>query len=529
MSRRTVVLGLLGIQKDAGGGPRRWDQWRPTVSLCQHEDLVVDRLELLASRRSTKLARSLAADIASVSPETEVVVHAVEFDDPWDFAEVFTVLDDFARGYPFDEEAEDYLVHITTGTHVAQICLFLLTETRRMPARLIQTSPPERRARSPASFSIIDLDLGRYDRLAERFATERREGVSFLKRGIETRNEAFNRSMDRMEQVALASSAPILLTGPTGVGKTQLARRIYELKRRNHQVTGALVEVNCATLRGDLAASTLFGHVKGAFTGAQAAREGLLAAADRGLVFLDEIGELGLDEQAMLLRALEEKTFLPMGSEQPRRSDFQLIAGTNRDLEAAVGAGGFRDDLLARIDLWTFELPALRERLEDVEPNLTFELERLTAELGRRVTFNREARRRFLAFAADPGTPWHANFRDFGAALLRMATLAPSGRINLETVEEEIGGLARRWARRETPGEAADPVEEVLGPSAELDRFDRVQLAEVLRVCRRSRTQSEAGRTLFAVSRRRKTSRNDADRLAKYLARFGLSWSAVRG
>src|SRR6185436_12447123 len=113
----------------------------------------------------------------------------------------------------------------------------------------------------------------------------------------------------------------------------------------------------------------LFGHVKGSFTGAAQDRKGLLVAADGGLLFLDEIGELGLDEQAMLLRAVEEKRFLPVGSDTEVESDFQLIAGTNRGLAEEVRSGRFRADLLARIDLWTFRLPGLAERREDVEPN----------------------------------------------------------------------------------------------------------------------------------------------------------------
>ncbi len=121
--------------------------------------------------------------------------------------------------------------------------------------------------------------------------------------------------------------------------------------------------------------STLFGHVKGAFTGALRERPGILRAADKGVLFLDEIGELGNDEQAMLLQALEEKTFLPLGSDREAHSDFQLIAGTNRDLLSAVREGLFREDLLARINLWTFTLPGLRSRPEDIEPNLQFELD----------------------------------------------------------------------------------------------------------------------------------------------------------
>ena len=180
--------------------------------------------------------------------------------------------------------------------------------------------------------------------------------------------------------------------GPTGAGKSLLAKRIYELKKNRRAVEGSFVEANCATVRGDAAMSALFGHVKGAFTGAQKDRPGLLRAADKGVLFLDEVGELGLDEQAMLLRALEEKTFLPLGSDDEAHSDFQLIAGTNRDLLAAVRQGRFREDLLARINLWIFSLPGLRNRSEDIEPNLDFELDRFAEKAGRRVTFSREAR-----------------------------------------------------------------------------------------------------------------------------------------
>src|SRR5206468_12438916 len=147
-----------------------------------------------------------------------------------------------------------------------------------------------------------------------------------------------------------------------GAGKSLLAKRIYELKKNRRAVEGAFVEVNCATVRGDAAMSALFGHVKGAFTGAQKDRPGLLRAADTGVLFLDEVGELGLDEQAMILRAIEEKKFLPVGADRESSSDFQLIAGTNKELGAAVAAGAFRDDLFARLNLWTFSLPALRDR-----------------------------------------------------------------------------------------------------------------------------------------------------------------------
>lgn len=525
-----VVIGFVGSTLDAAQpGPARWNRWRPTVALCMHEDLRVDRLVLLHGAQHGGLAAHLAADIADVSPETKVEPYVIDFANAWDFEEVYGKLLDFTRAYPFDPEAEDYLVHITTGTHVAQICLFLLTEARFAPGRLLQTHPPRRAEGGAAGqWTIIDLDLSRYDSIATRFAAASAESTSFLKSGIETRNAAFNTMIDEIEQVAVRSRAPLLLLGPTGAGKSQLARRIYALKRLKHQVKGPFVEVNCATLKGDSAMSALFGHKRGAFTGATADRPGLLRSADTGMLFLDELGELGLDEQAMILRAIEEKRFLPVGADKEAASDFQLIAGTNRDLGEAVAQGIFRDDLYARLNLWTFRLPGLAERREDIAPNVDYELDRFAEREGSRVAFNKEARDRYLAFATGPAARWPGNFRDLAASITRMATLSPKGRIDVDCVEAEIARLTRMWA----PADRADGALDALltaGDLAALDPFDRVQLAHVVQVCRDSRSLSEAGRILFAASRTRRSSANDADRLRKYLARFGLSWPQLSG
>ena len=528
-----VVLSYYGSVKDAGLGRKRWSRWRPTVSLAQGVDLAMDRLELLHAEAHREGAEGVAADMRELLPELDVRLRSLDFDDPWDFEEVYERRFDFARGYRFDLEAEEYLVHITTGTHVMQICWFLLTESRHVPAKLVQTSPPEKAGKDlPGRYRVIDLDLSRYDRLAQRFATERDESLAFLKNGIATRNPAFNALIERIETVALRSREPMLLMGPTGAGKSHLASQIVALRQRRKLVGGAFVEVNCATIRGDGAMSALFGHVRGAFTGAQSARAGLLRAADGGVLFLDEIGELGLEEQAMVLRAVEHGRFRPVGTEREEEVDVQLIAGTNRDLGAEVAAGRFREDLLARIQLWTFRLPGLRDRPEDIAPNLDHELRRAGSRLGAKLTMNAEARARFLAFATDPATPWRGNFRDFGAAVLRMGTLARGGRIDAATVEGEIVRLKASWAR---PGDVAGPdadqqlLEALLGAPAvaALDRFDRVQLADAVRACRESPSLSAAGRVLFAASRQRRRSTNAADRLRKYLARFGLDWDRV--
>ena len=266
--------------------------------------------------------------------------------------------------------------------------------------------------------------------------------------------------------------------------------------------------------------------MKGAFTGAQTDSAGLLRKANEGIVFLDEIGELGRDEQAMLLKAVEEKRFLPMGADKEAQSDFQLIAGTNRDLRDDVRAGRFREDLLARINLWTFVLPPLRERPEDIEPNIEFELERHARLTSSTVRFNAEARALYIRFATSAAAQWAGNFRELSASVSRMGTLADGGRITESVARDEIARLRAAWM---------SPRDETLSAfltDAQLetiDLFDRLQLQAVIAICQRSTSAADAGRKLFAATRQKRSTVNDSDRLRKYLARFGLDWARVSG
>ncbi|MBS0368079.1 MAG: RNA repair transcriptional activator RtcR [Proteobacteria bacterium] len=530
MVRKNVVIGFMGTQLDSGQGAGRWEKWRPTISLVQHEDTLIDRMELFYATKYEALAQTLVRDIANASPDTVVNLVRMDLADPWDFGEMYAALYDWARSYRFDPAHEQYWAHITTGTHVAQICMFLMVESRFIPGVLLQTAPPRKQGPgNPGSYTLIDLDLSRYDVLAQRFNQAHAEALAFLKSGIPTRNKRFNALIEEIERVAVRSQAPILLTGPTGAGKSHLARRMFELKKSRHQVQGDFVEVNCATLRGDGAASTLFGHKKGAFTGATADRAGLLRTAHQGVLFLDEIGELGLDEQAMLLKAVEEKRFLPVGSDREVNSDFQLITGTNRDLRIDVAQGRFREDLFARINLWTYTLPGLAQRPEDIEPNIDHLLVRAATETGRAVRFNTEAKARYLRFARSADAPWSGNFRDLSASVTRMATLADGGRISTGLVDAEIQRLQWQWqsaAQAQVPDVDLDallPAE----AASQLDLFDRLQLEAVIRICQQSQTLSDAGRRLFDQSRSQRAVVNDADRLRKYLLKFGLTWDAL--
>ncbi len=529
--KRNVIFGILDPFWDANVDHPSTGYWRPTISAISSKEFPVHRLELIAQSDTQELANDVVVAIKEISPTTDVNVHFHQYGDLWDLEEVYGYFHDLVEEYPFDLDSEDYFVHMSTGTHVMRICLFLLTESRLLPGRMLQTFPArlyEGREHAEGGLRVIDLDLARYDQLAKRFEARSNQGASVLKSGIQTRNAAFNLMIEEIEQVAIASTHPILLTGPTGAGKSQLAQRIFDLKKRRHQVKGDFVPVNCATLRGDGAMSALFGHRKGAFTGAVFDRTGMLRRANGGILFLDEIGELGSEEQAMLLRALETGKFYPVGADVEEQSHFQLIAGTNRDLMIEVNEGRFRDDLLARINLWSYRLPGLKQRIEDIEPNLEYELDKFTQLDGKKVSFNKEAKLLFLDFAKTPKAVWRGNFRDLNASVTRMATLAPGGRITPDVVASEISRLSAAWKLGDISNHANLLAQFFSSEQInEIDLFDRAQLVEVIRVCKESRNIAEAGRALFQASREKKSSVNDSDRVRKYLARFGLDWRQV--
>lgn len=242
---------------------------------------------------------------------------------------------------------------------------------------------------------------------------------------------------------AAASNATVLLLGESGSGKEVMARHIHAESPRAQE---PFIALNCATLAGDLLESELFGHEKGAFTGAHKSKPGSIELAEGGTLFLDEIGELGVGVQAKLLRALQERQFQRVGGTRVLDADIRIVAATNRDLRKAVEDGDFREDLYYRLNVISVRLPPLRERPEDLEPLVEHALARCAKDLGRAPLRISDA-----AWALLRAYPWPGNVRELNNVIERAAVLAPDERIEVDDLPEEL----RELETRPDPGTSA--------------------------------------------------------------------------
>ena len=263
-----------------------------------------------------------------------------------------------------------------------------------------------------------------------------------------------------IEKVASTDST-VLLTGETGTGKELVAHAIH---RRSPRSGRALIKVNCAALPAELIASELFGHEKGAFTGAMQQRIGRFEAASGGTIFLDEIGELRPEMQIALLRVLQEKEFERVGGNKPIRTDVRVIAATNKDLQREVAEGRFRIDLYYRLAVFPIHVPPLRERTDDIPILVEYLTMRLAARMGKRIRqIERQSLEAMQAYA------WPGNVRELQNIIERCVILADGevlrlepGMLVTETLPATLGKSSQMKAKieamlRETRGRVAGP------------------------------------------------------------------------
>ncbi len=290
---------------------------------------------------------------------------------------------------------------------------------------------------------------------------------------LESSSPAMVRLMETARQAA-ASEATVLLSGESGTGKNVLARQIHRWSPRHE---GPFVVVNCTTLSEELLESELFGHVRGAFTGAIKNKPGRLEAADGGTVFLDEIADLSAALQTKFLRFVQEQSFERVGGDRTIRVDIRIIAASNRDLRAEVAARRFREDLFYRLNVITLSVPPLRARREDILPLAQW---MLTAASVR----NRRAPMRLAPEAADAlrNYSWPGNVRELRNALERAAVLCRADTITPDDLPDSVFREAPAAARSTAPGESAS--------------LEEVEREHIMRVLAQSATLEEAAARL---------------------------------
>jgi transcriptional regulator with GAF, ATPase, and Fis domain len=313
-----------------------------------------------------------------------------------------------------------------------------------------------------------------------RLRAQERERVSLLERdryGDSAPDEELDESksprmravLQRAAQVALADT-PVLLRGETGTGKEHLARALHARSRRKDR---PFVTMNCAAIPENLLEAELFGVVKGAYTGAVAARPGRFQTANGGTLLLDEIGELSLSLQAKLLRVLQEGTFEPVGSDRTVRVDVRILAATHVDLERAIAKGRFREDLYYRLNVFPLEIPSLRERMEDLPRLASVLLDRLASRA------NRKARCRLGddALALLRRYDWPGNIRELANVLERAMILSPTSTLNASVID--LGPRAQSVAQRPLD-DRATPSASSAGPVRTLEDVERDHIRATL-------------------------------------------------
>jgi len=234
---------------------------------------------------------------------------------------------------------------------------------------------------------------------------------------------ALQKVLSRISKVAPCNST-VLITGETGTGKELVARAIH---RRSDRSARAFVSVNCAAIPRELIASELFGHEKGAFTGASQQRMGRFELANGGTLFLDEVGELPPETQIALLRVLQEHEFERVGGTRPIRADVRVIAATNRDLQAAISAGSFRGDLFYRLHVFPIEIPPLRARREDIPLLVEYFIDRYARKAGKHITSVKKQTLQVLQ-----SYPWPGNIRELQNVIERSVILCETATFSVD-------------------------------------------------------------------------------------------------
>jgi two-component system NtrC family response regulator len=405
----------------------------PVLSLLQAQDF--DGVHIFYNNGDyLRRASAVLTEVNRRWPKIIVAYEEICATDPTNYDLLYELMHnrccDIAQHYG---KSANFTVATSSGTPQMQTCWLLLVLGGVFNARLVQLAPPHKLRAGESPIREIKPSLERFPRivsppklqrelsaakhLVEVLTREREAIAREVAPGLVGEHPTFRRAVKLAKQVA-AYNVPILITGETGTGKEEFAKLVhFSSPRAQHP----FFPVNCAGISESLAESELFGHVAGAFTGATKSKLGIFELAGDGSVFLDEIGELPLPIQAKLLRVLEDGSFMAVGSGKHKKSAARIIAATNRDLNAMVAEGKFRDDLLYRLNTAEIQIPPLRDRKEDVPTLAQRFLDGFCSAYGKTLSFDSRA------LAMLQNYEWPGNVRALKHVVERLA-IACSGK-----------------------------------------------------------------------------------------------------
>jgi len=408
------------------------EQTGPILSLLG--DQPFGRVILFDTPQTRSQTAATQSAIAERFPDVRTEVRDVAVKDPTDYLAILASLRGHLKDLCAEAPPPHCTISVTSGTPQMHACWFLLAASGEIPARVINVRPPRYVTRDRPLVSEVDFadpefprvrawsggrirpaddGAGEQDRGEAGGAADPTEAIRAL--GIVGDHPRMRRALEYATDLAPATLA-VLILGDTGTGKELIARLIHRLSPR---AQGKFVPVNCGAIPAELAESLLFGHKKGAFTGALQDQVGKFALADGGTLFLDEIGELPPPTQAKLLRVLQDGEVEPLGALKTQKVNVRVIAATNRDLKAAIADGKFREDLYYRVAVGVIELPALCERASDIPKLALHVLDRINSGLRSPKRLSVAALRRLQAHR------WPGNVRALENVLERSARLCP--------------------------------------------------------------------------------------------------------
>lgn len=506
-----------GTEQPGANGPAatasaRTEQPGPVLSLLQARDF--DRVVLFCTgseylERARMVAGLVGAD--GSGPRFQYV--SLELESPIDYEEIYLTLSETLEqvlsGHA--HEAPRYSVLLDPGTPQMQTSWFLLVRSGALPAQLLQGVPP-RFAAGSYKVKEVQLENSRLPRMhlaegevAYTLTRPTDAGDTVQERAWITprsapavgRSKVFLDLLDSAARIA-AYDISVFIRGETGSGKGVLARFIHENSDRSG---GPFVGLNCSAVASSLAETELFGHAKGAFTGATGERLGQFRAADGGTLFLDEIGDLPPDLQPKLLRVLEEKVVIPVGSDKSISIDVRLLAATNRDLEQMIETGEFRRDLYERLNQMSLVLPPLRDRPEDIVLLMQKFIDKWNQKYHENKGLSQETVKRMLAYS------WPGNVRELENAVIALCAAGRSAEIGPEFLPPSMRAAAvghAAGAAPATPGQASTtPGHKVELPEEGIELravLSEIERAYFLAALERSGGNKEQAASLLGIS-----------------------------